>query len=233
MGNRTHMTRIVCLANSRKQSGRCVAGKELSQNGFGRWIRPVSDRPTREVLLSECRYLSGENPKLLDIVDVPLLERMPEGHQQENFRFEPNAYWEKRGRLDWHDLLKGVDELRQGLWIDGFSSFHGLNDRVPEAQLASLGSSLYLLHPEVLLVSVRTEQGYENRSAKRRVRVFFRLGNSEYCLVLTDPVEERHYLRGPDREVEVRNALLCVSLGELYHGYAYKLVAAIIQRDTA
>ena len=35
--------RIVCLANSRKRGGRCVAGKELLADGrAGGWIRPVS-----------------------------------------------------------------------------------------------------------------------------------------------------------------------------------------------
>jgi hypothetical protein len=31
---------IVCLANSRKPpSGRCIAGREVTQTGFGNWIR--------------------------------------------------------------------------------------------------------------------------------------------------------------------------------------------------
>ncbi|MGH7707024.1 MAG: dual OB domain-containing protein, partial [Vulcanimicrobiaceae bacterium] len=37
------LKRIVCLANSRKLQGRCVAGRELQKNGPGAWIRPVSD----------------------------------------------------------------------------------------------------------------------------------------------------------------------------------------------
>ncbi len=46
----TTLKRIVCLANSRKYSGRCIAGKELLADGRpGRWIRPVSARENEEV----------------------------------------------------------------------------------------------------------------------------------------------------------------------------------------
>lgn len=34
--------RVVCLANSRRTGGRCIAGKELINGQFARWVRPVS-----------------------------------------------------------------------------------------------------------------------------------------------------------------------------------------------
>ena len=43
-------TRFVCLANSYKEGGRCIAGIELDENdepimvdGHPKWIRPVSE----------------------------------------------------------------------------------------------------------------------------------------------------------------------------------------------
>ena len=42
--------RIVCLANSRKMHGRCVAGREWRDGLAGQWIRPVSNREQQEVL---------------------------------------------------------------------------------------------------------------------------------------------------------------------------------------
>jgi len=41
--------RLVCLANSRKLSGRCVAGRELSGGRPIGWVRPVSARENEEV----------------------------------------------------------------------------------------------------------------------------------------------------------------------------------------
>lgn len=69
---------IVCLANSRKFNGRCVAGIELVDRRPSRWIRPVSSRRTREVAENERRYEEGSDPRVLDIMSVPLVGPAPE-----------------------------------------------------------------------------------------------------------------------------------------------------------
>jgi hypothetical protein len=81
----SYVKRIACLANSRKYSGRCVAGKEVLERGYSGWVRPVSDRPLGEVSEEERRYESGRDPRVYyDVIDVPLLEVRRHGYQTEN-----------------------------------------------------------------------------------------------------------------------------------------------------
>ena len=92
--------RIVCLANSRKLYGRCVAGREWNDGRVGRWIRPVSNREHQEV----SEYEDGSDPRVLDVIDVPVVEPCPRNFQSENWLLNPEYYWEKVGKLSWFDL---------------------------------------------------------------------------------------------------------------------------------
>ena len=81
--------RVVCLANSRKLSGRCIAGKEIADRRVADWIRPVSSRPSEEVSEHERQYEDGSDPRVLDVVDIPLLGHRPKSFQQENWLLDP------------------------------------------------------------------------------------------------------------------------------------------------
>ena len=71
---------IVCLANSRKISGRCVAGKRTSDNS---WFRPISNRAGHEISEFDRRYSDGKTAQLLDVIEIPCIEERPHGHQSE------------------------------------------------------------------------------------------------------------------------------------------------------
>lgn len=221
--------RIVCLANSRKQSGRCIAGKEWATGYAGAWVRPVSGRPGEEVSEYERQYPDGGDPRVLDIVDVALLEPRPKTYQQENWLLDPEAYWTKVGRLAWSELATLADPA-EPLWRNGFQTFHGINDRVPLNEAQTLQDSLRLLRVQGGTLSVFSP-GAAFGNPKRRVLARFRHAGDTYCLRVTDPVFERAFLAKPDGQYPLGDCYLTVSLGEPYDGFCYKLVAAIIERD--
>ena len=219
--------RIVCLANSRKMGGRCVAGKEVLSGGRpGRWIRPVSAREDQGVSEDERQYEDGTEPQLLDVVDVPILHARPRDHQQENWLLDPDHYWERVGRFAAVELQQYTDRVAP-LWVDGHSSSSGLNDRVPFSSSVSLSSSLRLIRVGRLELSVSTDSGEfgDRRSLQGR----FNYAGRAYALRVTDPSYEETYLRRPDGSYGVGTRLLTVSLGGMFHGFGYKLIAAIIE----
>ena len=222
--------RIVCLANARKLSGRCIAGREWSEaGGAGRWIRPVSARSGEEVSEQERQYEDGSDPRVLDVLDVPLIKPQPKDWQTENWLLDPESYWRKTGSYSWFDLPALADRV-EPLWLDGHSTYNGRNDRIPLEAATSVRSSLRLIHAERLELGVlRPGEAFGN--AKRRVQARFSHAGAAYALWVTDPGYERAYLAKLDGVYGIGDCYLTVSLGEPYQGACYKLVAAIIECD--
>jgi hypothetical protein len=221
--------RNVCLANSRKLNGRCVAGIEVSEDKRIGWVRPVSAREHEEVSEYERQYEDGSDPRVLDLINVPLIEARPKGYQQENWLLDPNHYWVKVGVAKWSKLQRPADPVAP-LWINGYSTGNGLNDKIPIAQTADLRSSLRLIRVNHLTLSVY-KPGEFFGNPKRRVQGRFRYGDTKYAIWVTDPYYEETCLSKPDGEYKIGESYLSISLGEPYKGDCYKLIAAIIERD--
>lgn len=221
--------RIVCLANFRKLHGRCVAGREWMGGRAGRWIRPVSDREHQEVSEYERQYEDGSDPRVLDVIDIPVLEPRPASFQSENWLLDPEHYWEKVGRMSWFDLPALADPA-QPLWFDGHSTYHGMNDRIPLEVADSVTDSLKLVHGDQLALSV-FKPGEAFGNMKRRVQGRFTCAGIRYSLWVTDPVYERRYLAKLDGGYRMGECFLTVSLGESYGGAVYKLIASIITAE--
>lgn len=223
-----NVKRIVCLANSRKMSGRCIAGKELPANSpTGRWIRPVSSRESEEVSEYERQYRDGSDPRVLDIIDVPVLRANPKGFQRENWLLDPERYWERVSRVASDDLERFTDPVAP-LWINGDSTYNGRNDRIQVEIADGLDNSLRLVRVNRLELVV-SQPGLDFGNYRRRVQGRFQYNGADYWLRVTDPSYERQYLQQTDGNYPIGDAFLTISLGEPFQGYAYKLIAAIIQ----
>jgi hypothetical protein len=223
--------RLVCLANSRKLSGRCVAGMEVVDGAKMGWVRPVSAREHQEVSEHERQYPDGSDPRVLDVVLVPLIEPRPSSYQQENWLLDPELYWEKVDRIGWEDLVTLADPTAP-LWVDGPSTHNGQNDVITLAEAEELTSSLRLLYVSDLKLSVFAP-GSAFGNPKRRVQGRFSYNGIQYWLWVTDPDYEKAYLSQANGDYEIGEAYLTVSLGEPFDGRCYKLIATIIQPQRA
>lgn len=223
-GKRRHAGKIVCLANSRKYSARCIAGKELVDGRIGAWIRPVSGEATGELSQNEIMLPDGKMPKLLDIITVPLKEAAPHTYQSENHLIREGR-WISSGRWEMARAGELCDEV-DALWINGYHSQAGLNDRIPlELAEKSLSSSLLFIRPQGLTLTV--EQGSKGLN---KVRAGFTFKGETYRLIVTDPLIEADYLPKSlgDYPVDCPQAYMTVSISEPFEGFCYKLAAAII-----
>ena len=221
--------RVVCLANSRKLRGRCVAGREWADGRAGPWIRPVSEREGGAVSEFERKYEDGGDPRVLDVIDVPLLAQRPGGYQTENWLLDSRRNWTKVGRLSWFDLPALADPV-EPLWIDGIRTYHGRNDKVPLESVGTLDSSLRLIHVDRIRLDVFSP-GEAFGNPKRCVRGTFRHAGTEYALRVTDPEHEGRYLAKLDGAYQLDECYLTISVGEPFQGACYKLIAAIIAEE--
>jgi hypothetical protein len=218
--------RLVCLANSRKHSGRCIAGKEIRAEGYGQWIRPISARPSAEISEEERRYENGVSPRVLDIINIRMVGAAPHLYQSENYMIDANYYWVKAGELA-RTGVKEILDTPAPLWTNNDSTYNGLNDRIRIEIAAKLTRSLTLIEPEDLTIKVVTE-GADFGNPRRRVRAEFKHVDADYNLIVTDPVAEAVLLAKPNAEYKLNNTYLCISLGEAYtDGWCYKLVATV------
>jgi len=199
---------IVCLANSRRPGGWCVAGKEVLGGGrFGEWIRPVNTQNDDAISAGEMKLDDGKRPRLLDVITVPLIEHVPKPHQPENHQIDSSRPWTKRDVLGKHELPALVDEAYD-IWRIRKNC---KNDRVWASCINEVNESLLLIRPESLTINT---SGW-------KVRANFRYHGEKYDMSVTDTdVEAGHAKSG---------AYLCVSLaGQPWEGSYFKIVAAII-----
>jgi hypothetical protein len=68
-------------------------------------------------------------------------------------------------------------------------------------------------------------EGAEFGNPRRKVRGEFTLNDMNCRLAVTDPIVESKYADGTH---DIGSAILCISLGEPYEGYAYKLIAGVM-----
>ncbi|MEU3541050.1 hypothetical protein AB0H90_19395 [Streptomyces paromomycinus] len=194
----------------------------------GQWVRPVSARKSHEISRQERQYEDGSDPRVLDIIDVPLLHHQPSSYQSENWLLDPRRDWKRAGRAEWSQLL-AVEQHPDTLWINGHSTPGRFNDRIPIEQTETLPDSLKLIRVSRITLRTPTPRAGSD-DAKRPLDAVFRHAGRLYIMRATDPEYEQQHLNNPQRIYELGESFVTVSLSEDFKGYAYKLAASIIER---
>jgi hypothetical protein len=221
------LDRIVCLANSYKHDHRCVAGISLATK---KWVRLVGRKIPGCLTLRETCYPDGREAALLDVIEVELGEECGSNCHPEDV-YVTEKPWQPIRRFDEHrDAQFLASYVNKGPAI-----LQGYGDRVYVRKIEGtpVEKSLEIIHPENLWWWIREETG------KRRNRAIFRAGNvvrACYDLAVTDPIwlEKLRslpfgiYPHAQFFDGKPPKTLLAVSLSELFEGFHYKLVAAVV-----
>jgi hypothetical protein len=218
---------FVCLANSRKYSGRCIAGVELFRrpDGFLKlvetpehhplWIRPISQSEFGE-LSSDCvRHI-----RLGDLIEVEVENKpISHGYQCENVHFDSNSL----KIIEHLDLTH--DRLNRLCIQDKRPLYGNYNNAIANDKIEDVSCSLQFIKVQYPTLHWRDEKGQRPQE-----RLHFRYNDNAYNLPLTDIEFVEKYLKDDTILEKAQDVFLTVSLSLPHDGKLYKLAAGVFLR---
>ena len=215
MNYNTMPVRIVCLANSYKEGGRCIAGVKLDERGWPeqpvKWIRPVC--PTSD---GEIPVHLVQNIRPLDVIEFEKTADVPNSFQTENVLFDEKTL-QITGKFP-QERLDEICDQRQFLLFGSKAKAVEQNSEVKK-----LNHSLTMIHTSHFKVY---EQFYEDR-VRPQIRLRFSFDIFLYDFPITDPIFLNNYQQNKQLLKDVKKLHLTLSLGRAHEGWHYKLVACI------
>lgn len=213
---------FICLANSYKRGGRCLAGVEIIPGSNGRWKLVHNDdgnprwiRPIAQTTYGEIPNYLAENIQMLSVVRLSNVDPCPEGAHTEN------VYYSRIEQFD-YDISQLLSSMNQFIDSRHQSIFHNRGRAVSAEMLGGINYSLMLIHPDKA-----SAYRDENRE-KSKNRMKFTYYGVEYDFPITDPAFLDEFKREPERYADIPNVYLAISLGLEFEGWHHKLVAGVI-----
>lgn len=213
---------FICLANSYKRGGRCIAGLEVvpdsdtgwklvrNDDGIPRWIRPIA-----RTTYGEIPNFVGESIKVLSIVKLTNVVPCPEKAHTEN------VYYSRIDQCD-ETISQESSVMDQLVDTKHQSIFHNRGRAVSAEMLTGIKYSLMLIHPEKSSAYID-----ENRE-KSKNRMCFSYYGVEYDFPITDPLFIECLKNNPEKYANINDVYLTLSLGLEFEGWHHKLVAGVI-----
>jgi hypothetical protein len=206
---------IVILAKSLKHNGYCVAGKDVISK---QWIRAVSDENGSALSREQCKCTNNNwqrqnkspyHSSIFKKVEINFLKHAPLiNHQPENYVIS-NEIWQHKFNIEPEELKNYLDDP-ESLWGDG--------DRI---SYSLIKNNELLIHQSLYLVEVHELNLYVNEFNKRRASFIYK--KIRYDLSVTD-INFDDILKN---NIQNEKDILCVSLGENYEDFCYKIIATI------
>jgi hypothetical protein len=212
-------TLLLCLANSKKYSERCIAGIEVEQRdgaytplekeGKPKWLRPVSASQFGSVVLKSVNHID-----LLDIIEIEVKKFCPEGCQSENILFDEKSI-RKVGSITLSaENLDRFTDMRQ------ITLFGNRGKAVSEQHTDKLSHSL-------TFIKIKKYKIYR-RESDIQMRMVFEFQHNSYDLPVTDTDFIKKYNDDETLLDNAGNIYLTVSLGMNHKGWHSKLIAGIL-----
>ena len=219
---------FICLANSYKRGGRCVAGVEIVFDANGKirfawdldddrpqWIRPIATTTYGEIP----NYVA-EDIKLLSIVKLYNVVPCPNKPHTEN------VYYSKLEQCKYD--LSNADSLLNHLINSTHQSIFRNRGRAVSAEMSTgIDYSLMLIHVENACAYID-----ENRE-KSKNRMSFSYYGADYDFPITDSIFLEEFQKEPECYANIPDVYLTISLGLEFEGWHHKLVAGVIIPDSS
>ena len=175
---------FICLANSFKYGGRCIAGIEIrlsadektfrvvDDQGEPRWIRPVQ----RETTHKEIPMETARNIRILDVIELSNTEACGSGCQNENFYYS---------RMRIIKSLPFSQKVLQALLSKRDYVLHSQGRFLTHKEYCANKGSLMLIEPEE--PEIIREEKFKDGIKKIQYKTRFTYKCNEYLVSVTDP----------------------------------------------
>lgn len=211
---------FICLANSYKRGGRCIAGIEILYNTPTDWSvihnevgAPIWIRPIAHTTYGEIPTITANKIPYYSIVKLTDVNPCPkELHTEDVFYSQIEVIGNIVPTTE--TLNQFVDNIHTTVFYN-----HGkavaVGSNIPDAY------SLMLIHPENISTYV------DNSWEKPKTRMIITHHGITYDLPITDPLFLDAYRANPTIIQSEDNVYLTISLGLDYEGWHHKLIATV------
>jgi hypothetical protein len=208
------MSLVICLANSYKHQGRCIAGIDQKS---GQWLRPISKLDDGRIPMDDYS-INLNRIGILDVVNIPLKSSKATGHEIENVYYE-NLSWKVVGKTNPAEVLG---------YCESELLYPSYRRAIPYSYLLSQAPVRTLQ-----LIEVKSLICHKNNRDKWRAKISDKKYNCiDVELSITDPIALEKLNQGESLST---HCLLCMSLGQPWKPdtsdemLCYRLIAGVIE----